>query len=179
VNPPDNALGGVVPLDLLLARTDAVAVVVSELTAYASGFSFELAVTWRRPPSGWEEARRRQALWHARAGVPSDDTFLLEVELAEGGRAALLPQGGGGDDSHWQQRLWASPLPPPGPLALVCEWPAEGIALTRHPLDEALVRAAAGRAQLLWGEREGRVTGGGVGMYRLFAFGEREDDESA
>jgi hypothetical protein len=42
------------------------------------------------------------------------------------------------------------PLPPPGPLAFVCEWPAAGIAVTRSEIDAQLVLDAADRAQLIF-----------------------------
>jgi hypothetical protein len=34
----------------------------------------------------------------------------------------VLPRGGGGGGRSWQMTWWVWPLPPPGQLALVCEW---------------------------------------------------------
>ena len=42
-----------------------------------------------------------------------------------------------------------SPLPPDGPLHLVCVWPAEGLALTRAEIEAAPIREAAARAETL------------------------------
>jgi hypothetical protein len=42
------------------------------------------------------------------------------------------------------------PIPPPGQLAFVCEWPALQIPLTRATLDAEVIRDAARRAVVLW-----------------------------
>jgi len=41
---------------------------------------------------------------------------------------------------------WTWPLPPDGPLELVCEWPAGGIPVTAIELDGTAIRAAGLRA---------------------------------
>lgn len=56
-----------------------------------------------------------------RAGDLADD----EVVLAQ--------SGGGGGGRTFEQGYWVTPLPPPGPLAFVCAWPALGITETRTP----------------------------------------------
>jgi hypothetical protein len=45
------------------------------------------------------------------------------------------------------------PVPPEGPVQLVCEWPAYGIDLTRREIDAADIRAAARRAQVIFEPR--------------------------
>jgi hypothetical protein len=45
---------------------------------------------------------------------------------------------------------WVWGLPPPGPLAFVCEWPARGIPETRAKMDAGLVLEAADRAMPVW-----------------------------
>jgi hypothetical protein len=50
--------------------------------------------------------------------------------------------------------MWVWPLPPAGRLALVCEWPAAGILLTRHEIDAQLILDAASRAQRLFADDE-------------------------
>ena len=64
----------------------------------------------------------------------------------------LQHQGGGGGGTVATQRFWAWPLPPPGPLAFVCEWPKYAISLTRHEIDAGVIREAAKRAIELWPE---------------------------
>jgi len=56
--------------------------------------------------------------------------------------------GGGGAAFDWQMWLW--PLPPPGALTFVCEYPQVGIALTRYEVDAAPILEAASQSIKLW-----------------------------
>ena len=107
-----------------------------------------------------------------------DDFLRFGVEFADGAKATNLPgppgppgepagplllqRGGGGGGSRWDQTYWVWPLPPPGPLAFVCEWPAEEISLTRAEIDAELVLGAAAKAEILWDEPES-ISGSGAG----------------
>lgn len=62
----------------------------------------------------------------------------------------LVPAGGHGGGRHSRQELWIWPLPPPGPVAFVCEWPRYGIPETRVEVEGAVIRDAAGRAEEIW-----------------------------
>jgi hypothetical protein len=42
------------------------------------------------------------------------------------------------------------PLPPPGPLTFVCEWPGRGIPGSRVEVDGAAIRQAADAGVTLW-----------------------------
>lgn len=57
---------------------------------------------------------------------------------------------GGGGGGAWDGEYWLWPLPPPGPLAFVCEWPARGIPQTRSEVDASLVCDAAEQAEIIW-----------------------------
>jgi hypothetical protein len=46
--------------------------------------------------------------------------------------------------------LWVWGLPPPGPLAFVCEWPARHIPETQAEIDASLVVEAVARAVAIW-----------------------------
>jgi hypothetical protein len=50
---------------------------------------------------------------------------------------------------------WVWPLPPDGPFAFVCEWPARGIPESRAEIDGGAILQAAGRAVTLWPEEPG------------------------
>lgn len=170
---PETALPGVVATELLLARSSAAAIAVSGLLAYPTGFEFILNLVLRR------EDRRGRILggpgWlHGPAPYgdePLPDEFVrLGVAFADGrvasnlGRRAfpapdseptgpvLLPDGGGGGGRHYDMRYWVWPLPPPGPVAFVCEWPALGIPESRAEIDAGLILDAATRAVQLWPE---------------------------
>jgi hypothetical protein len=46
--------------------------------------------------------------------------------------------------------VWIWPLPPPGGLALVCELPAFGVALTRTEVEVQPILEAARRSLRVW-----------------------------
>jgi len=59
--------------------------------------------------------------------------------------------GGGGPYGQVQFDMWLWPLPPPGRLRVVCEWPAYDIAETSVELDATELVGDAARAQPVWG----------------------------
>jgi hypothetical protein len=143
---------GVVPVALLVARTDTHAVLVDGLLVYPTGFDFDLAV--RRRPGHPRHAEHR---W--------GDGLRLEVRFDDGRSAdngprrwphltgdqppdpPLLYQSTSGPDGG---HVWLWGLPPPGPLTFACEWPTEQIPPSQAELDAGLVLEAAARATRLW-----------------------------
>ena len=79
---------GVVPVALLLARTDTHAVLIDNLLVYPTGFDFDLAV--RRHP----RHRRHTGLW--------GDDLRLEVRFADGLRRTV--------DWYQEHRAWWEPI---------------------------------------------------------------------
>jgi hypothetical protein len=149
---PEGMVPGVVPVELLLARTDTHAVLVDGLLVYPTGFDFELAV--RRRPG---QPRHHQHRW--------DDRLRLEVRFADGRTAnndprrwprtvgdqppdpPLLYQSSDGPEGG---HVWLWGLPPPGPLTFVCSWPAGQIPASGVEIDAGLVLEAADRAASVW-----------------------------
>lgn len=156
-------LSGAVALDLVLARTDRVAVCVTRIGAYPTGFEFELrtysaSAEQDLDPLLFERLRRRGS------GLPPE-LLRIGVQFSDGRKATNVREhhdlsepdgpvmnsgGGGGGGGEWHQSIWVWPLPPPGPLVVACEWPDGGIPLTRHELDAQVILDAAGRAQALF-----------------------------
>lgn len=169
---PHGTLPGVVALELVLAQTEKVAVYVARLLAYPSGFEFDL-MTVAAP--GRHELEFDPMLFghhrHRRRGQQEGiDPELLRfgVQFADGSKATNIggfhhdqdpppgpvmhSGGGGGGGGDWHQSQWVWPLPPPGPVSFVCEWPAAEIALSRAEIDAQTILDAAGRAQVLFAD---------------------------
>lgn len=175
VSAPRGTLPGVVALELVLARTDQAAVCVSRISSYPSGFELQLLVIadpsseldpmlFGAPHHFYRQAREAQA------AIP-DDMLRFGVQFADGSKATNTAGGGplwgldekpsapvmstgggsGGDDS-WHQDVWIWPLPSPGPLTFVCQWPAAGISLTRQEIDAQLILDASSRAQVIFSD---------------------------
>ena len=62
----------------------------------------------------------------------------------------LSSHGSQGNQRAWNAQFWLWPLPPPGPLVFVTEWPIAGIDLTRVEVDADLILEASLEAQELW-----------------------------
>jgi hypothetical protein len=151
---PEDMVPGVVPVALLVARTDTHAVLVDGLLVYPTGFDFDLAV--RRRPGHPRHHRPHPREWHE---------LRLEVRFADGRSAdndprrwphpssdeapdpPLLYQSTRGPDGG---HVWLWGLPPPGPLTFACQWATEQIPPSEAELDAGLILAAAQRAQTLW-----------------------------
>ena len=100
------------------------------------------------------------------AGEPPD--LWLELRFANGQTASnprywprtfeteqpdppfLYCHGGGGSERGWRSPHWLWGLPPPGPLAFVCTWPAGQLPTSGVQIDASLVLEAAGRAAAVW-----------------------------
>ena len=166
--PPDGVLPVTIPIERIVARTDAAVVYLAALVAYPTGFQADVFVltdgtdpdldpfdygyrdTGRRtgeiPPGqlrlGFAFANGSKATntgayfnlhgWDEDSGGPPD------APVMSGGL-------GGGNEGSWHTTLWVWPLPPPGALQFVCEWPAAGIPQTRVDLGAASLLDAADR----------------------------------
>lgn len=182
MGPPSNVLGAPVALQVVLHRSDQLAIAVTGIVAFRTGFMFSVltkatAVLEEMEPH-WMWRHRR-----LREGLP-DDLFRFGVQFADGRKATNLnspfggldpdqvPDGGpvlsersgGGGGGSWKQGYWLWPLPPPGELSFVCEWPAHGIAETRIAIDAPPIIAAAEQAVVLW-DAQSRGGSGGSGAY--------------
>jgi hypothetical protein len=154
---PEDMIPGMVPVALLVARTDTHAVLIDNLLVYPTGFDFDLAV--RRHPGRPRDHRHRGHLW--------GDELRLEVRFADGRSAdndpgswprsfgdqlpdpPLLYQSTSGPDGG---HVWLWGLPSPGPLTFACHWPTQQIPASQAVLDAGLILAAAARATSLWPE---------------------------
>ncbi len=163
---PRGTLPGVVAFEGVLAQNDKVAICVSRLAAFPTGFEFDLVTMTA-------EERDLDPLMfhhHQRGGTDEipPEMLRLGVQFADGSKATntsgfhhahqpptgpvMNAGGGGGGGGSWRQTQWVWPLPPAGSVVLVCEWPAMNIPLTRSELDAQTILDAATRAQVIFSD---------------------------
>jgi hypothetical protein len=162
--PPDNELGAAVPIQVELVRTERLAIAVLDLVAFSTGVAFTFAIRHRHPRRDRGDSFRGfhdQGEWRP-------DALHFGLQFADGAKVTtdrtgweqrphdppegplLMPHGGGGGMRSWNAQMWLWPLPPPGPLAFVFEWLAEGIALTRREIAVGSILDAAANVEQLW-----------------------------
>jgi hypothetical protein len=179
---------GVVVSDLLLARSDEAAIYVDYLDAYPEGFELEIRASTsvaydelarEGDGSGPDPFGRHWPMAGERRDVLPSQLLRVGVQFADG-RAATSIAGhdrpvrgpvmdclrgggrGGAGESCFRQSYWISPLPPLGPLAVLCEWPAVAIPVTRQEIDARMILDAAATARAMFGDghhvsRDGRA----------------------
>jgi hypothetical protein len=165
---PEFVLPGSVAEDLVIVRTDHLAVMIGSIRAYPTGFEFTVdtrvrqapepgrpgAEAWLHPDMG-EGALRIGLLYADGRRGASTEMYHAPGDDLESDRLLMLPGGGGGNYRSWHLSYWIYPLPPPGPVAFYAEWPEHDIAEAHAEIDGGLIRDAAGRAIALWPEPEG------------------------
>ncbi len=162
---PDGQLPTPLPMRLVLARSERVAVAVIQLLAFTAGFDLMVSVQLRDEVPGTKVASFMAGL----DDEPLDDEFCrLGIQFSTGEKAAnteltatrqgssgipgpiMKVRAGGGGLLSRDWRYWVSPLPPPGPLAFVCEWPYFGISESRTEIDAQPILDAASQSIVLW-----------------------------
>jgi hypothetical protein len=162
----DAVIPGSVPAEVVLIRTDQIAVAVGSVRAYPNGFEFAVHTRRRSDDETTGPGAADPFGWHSRRRTTAPENVLrLGVMYADGRRVAttsehlpgddperlVLQQGGGGGSSlTWDADFWVYPLPPEGPVTLVVSWLEHGITEARAELDGGAVREAAQHAVILW-----------------------------
>jgi hypothetical protein len=163
LRPPEAMVPGIVPVELLLGRTDTDAVLVTDLRAYPTGLEFVL--TARPHPDQLQQRRHDPDRLHR--FVYRD--LWLELRFADGRRASnhprswprsfethqpdprsCTPTAGAGASAAGALATGCWGLPTPGPLAFVCQWPAGQLHTSGVEIDASLVLEAAARAAAVW-----------------------------
>jgi hypothetical protein len=141
---------------VILARTQEVAVAITAIWAFSTGFEF------------WMAARFQQDV-PLIADVDDQPSLLMRigVQFADGRRVAnlgqapepsgsmpsgllLRPMSFGGSRLDRNRSYWVWPLPPPGPLTFAFEWAAFDIGEGRVEVDAQLIIDAATRSVPIW-----------------------------
>lgn len=178
-SPPEDEMGVVVPIGLVLARSEPAVAVIAGITAYSKSFELRVTLVTREP-----DVLRGGAMHVGphRPGPLTPEFFRFGVGFADGrrtsntewgrgeaarkwfeaqreGREAELPAGpilmpgsGGGGGTRWNWTYFVWPLPPQGPLTFAAEWPRMEIPETRHEIDAGQILEAAKRSEKLWSD---------------------------
>jgi hypothetical protein len=179
MGPPEDVLPGVVPVELVLGRSDSTVVLLTGMRAFPSGLQMNLGVRVRGPvrrrdlnsevfdgpydhgmDADWQAGRlkwgfeladgRRVTNVDPWPEPPDGHDSVVDFRTWEPDRPVLQGGGGGGGDRSVDRDYWLWPLPPPGRLRVVCQWPDQDIELTVQDLDAEPLLAAAHRASPLW-----------------------------
>jgi hypothetical protein len=178
LRPPEDVVPAVVPLGLDVGTNDEVAMAITHLTVYPTGFGFGFTALTKDDPGvvcadEFEFAR----------GAKEDPVglqFHLGIEFADGRRAdsrthwisinrpampnrmhfpsdplteiSLRAGGAGAHDRRYSGSAWVWPLPPDGPLTFWVGWPAAGLPSRPTVNDGLMVLDAVGAATTLWSE---------------------------
>lgn len=167
---PRGTLPGIVAFERVLARTDKVAVCVTRLAAYTTGFEFDIVTMSAEDQDDLDPlmSHHHHRLQRGATDEIPPEILRFGVQFADGSKATntggfhhdrqppagpvMHAGGGGGGGGSWRQTQWVWPLPPPGPVVPVCEWPAMDIPLTRSELDAQAILDAATRAQVIFSD---------------------------
>jgi hypothetical protein len=179
IEPPADVVPGIVPVELILARTPQRAIGLTGIRAYPTGFACTLHLRLRQIIPGEQSFFGIFGMFDMLeldpAGELADYYLRVGVGFADGRKATNLQrhrdlESGAPPDPpalrlfRWEGYdllaqevdLWVWGLPPPGPLAFVCEWPARRIPETRVEIDAGLVLEAAGQAVAIWPDQPRR-----------------------
>ncbi|HSS41648.1 MAG TPA: hypothetical protein VLK37_03760 [Solirubrobacterales bacterium] len=168
---PRGQLPCAIPLGRIIARNDKAVVGVAGGFAYTTGFELSFHVFTPEatfPEGGFERGPfDRMGL---DSGELSPEFLRLGLEYADGSKLMNtnprpLPDGDGDDEEQakptmrpqrgrgwyreYQQDFWCWPLPPVGPLQLICEWPGMEIDLTRVEVDAQSILDASAQTQII------------------------------
>jgi hypothetical protein len=165
LRPPETMVPGIVPVELVVARTDTHAVLITHLRAYPTGLAFTLT---GQPRPDRSDPARSDPVMDRRHRFAYRDLW-LELRFADGRTVSTDPRrwprtfetqqpdppflyyhGAGGSERGWRSRHWLWGLPPPGPLVFVCRWPTGQHPASGAEIDARLVLEAADRATTVW-----------------------------
>jgi hypothetical protein len=170
MGPPRAVVPALVPIERVVARTDEVAVYLSGFWVYPTGFQFTTHVVTEDEWSELDPFAIDHSLHAGRRSCVPPEILRLGFQFANGSKATntgsaifdeeedghrptspcMSSSGGRSFEGASERTFWVWPLPPPGALEFVCEWPAAEIPLTRVELDATPIIEAASRAQRLF-----------------------------
>jgi hypothetical protein len=172
--PPGNEIPGDIPGSFLLGRSEDAAILVDGMRAYSTGWTLTLSLLQREiagpktvvdpfgpsipidhlpagmTPQMYNDRMRFGVVFSNGASARSDMMFgVLQRKGAPDG-PILWPCGGGMGSHAWSSTLWCWPLPPPGPVRLVVQWPEFDIPERSLEIDGAPILEAVECVVEMW-----------------------------
>jgi hypothetical protein len=163
--PPKGSMPVTLPIERIVARTDETAVYLASISAYPSGFELDVFVVAAEESDLFPFDFDHQTVAEHTGEIPPEQ-LRLGFQFADNSKATntgkyfgweeesdVMPdapvmqdRGSSSGGENWHSAFWVWPLPPPGRLEFVCEWPQAGIPLTRIELDGAAILEASKKA---------------------------------
>jgi hypothetical protein len=157
----------------VLSRSEHVTLSIAYLDSYPEGFELRIEARTdiafddlsRPGDSGPDVFGRHWPMVGERRDALPAQLLRVGVQFADGRRATSIndrpaggpimwPLTGGGrgtaTGSQFEQGYWISPMPPPGPVIVACEWPATGVSLVTYEIDAGAILDGAERAKALF-----------------------------
>ncbi len=160
--PPIDVLGASVAQQCLIASTPDVVALVTGLTAYPAGLSFNIEVRAHSMELHTGHASVYDGPGRVRFGLELEDGSAVfrnrpqvddwppvEDDRPNDG-PVLMQSGGGGSDETFAFGLWLTPLPLGTYFTVVFEWPAANMPETRCVVSFGDLHQIALNAQQLW-----------------------------
>ena len=160
---PNDTLGVPLFFSPMLALTDEVAVFVGDVVAFPSGFKISVTTFGRlnyfrfRPehdgpgPGPGPDLTGGVLRFGVGFGDGSKVTDAWDLNQPHGdGSRVLMSTASGGGNRRYGHHFWCEPLPPPGMMRFVCEWPAVGIPESEVVVDAQVILDAAAKAVPIW-----------------------------
>jgi hypothetical protein len=165
VTPPANELGVAVPFRLILAKTDTLALAVTDVVAYSTGFALSLAFKLHHDA---EDINPHQVAMQFRGDTMAgaDERLRFGIGFSDGRKATNLGPfrpfgepplislgmcgGGGGNGQGWAYSYFVYPLPPPGPITLAIAWPSFDLPEDSVQFDAAPIIDASAQVEQFW-----------------------------
>jgi hypothetical protein len=177
LGPPEEELGGVVPLALVVGRSERGAVALPQVSVYSTGIRVDVVALARGLTNAQSNRLFHEQHLFEPGEEPPEGFLRIGLELPGGERVSNLggrsqhrrlfrgdeePEGpvfvehGGGGGSSGGGRVsmrpsfWLWPLPDPGAIRVFCEWPLVEIPLSTAELEGDALAAAVERVVQLW-----------------------------
>jgi hypothetical protein len=149
---PAAEFGVPVAADIPLFRDDDIAVTVTSLRAFSTGFTYTLHLLTREPQEvgAFERLRHGHGDELLRHSVRYPDGATADNVTPAAGPLTLVTGSGGGGGHRYELNFWVSPLPQPGEVTFACRWPARNIPESAATIDGGLIAAAAARSTPVW-----------------------------